>query len=448
MIKKNEKFIPEEKLTSPNGKTRWLQTSKRPLIDADGGCTKLLGVSSDITGRKLAEEELRRLRNFLSNIIDSMPSILVGVKPDGRVMQWNRRAEQETGIPAQRAAGKEVGKLIPRLEPLMEKVRAAVNERMVQHETSRIGGTEPDSKIEDITIYPLTANGVVGAVIRIDDVTDRVRLEEMMIQSEKMLSVGGLAAGMAHEINNPLAGIMQNAQMLGKRLAGDIPANHRAAEIAGTDMDAIRSYIKARGLVNMLDNINESGRRAASIVKNMLSFARGGENAAKLENPVEIVENTLELARTDYNLKKNYDFKRIEIIKEFDSAIPDIPCEKSKIQQVLLNILKNGAEAMSQELAEGQTSPRLIIRIKKMEKQINIEVEDNGPGMDEKTLKRIFEPFFTTKPVGKGTGLGLSVSYFIITENHGGSLIVKSRLGGGSNFIVSLPVGRTKELLP
>ena len=138
-------------------------------------------------------------------------------------------------------------------------------------------------------------------------------------------------------------------------------------------------------------------------------------------------------------MKKQYDFKRIEIIKTYANGLPAVPCEGAKIQQVLLNLFRNAAQAMTEA---GLESPRISIRTR-LESQRSMavmEIEDNGPGMDEPTRKRVFEPFFTTKPVGVGTGLGLSVSYFIITENHRGEMRVESRPGAGTKFIIHLPI--------
>ena len=150
------------------------------------------------------------------------------------------------------------------------------------------------------------------------------------------------------------------------------------------------------------------------------------------------MDQTVELAQTDYDMTKRYDFKHIEIVRKYDETISPVPCEGSKIQQVFLNILKNGAEAMA--LAkDGRPRPMFILRVKAGDSWVRVEIEDNGPGMDEKTRRRIFEPFFTTKPVGEGTGLGLSVSYFIITENHGGKMTVKTTDGGGTRFVIRLP---------
>ncbi|MCK5348046.1 MAG: histidine kinase, partial [Desulfobacula sp.] len=150
----------------------------------------------------------------------------------------------------------------------------------------------------------------------------------------------------------------------------------------------------------------------------------------------DLMETTIELVRNDYRMKKQYDFRNIEIVKEYQENIPPIPCEKSEIQQVFLNILKNGAEAMADA---DVLSPKIIIRYFREEDLVVFEIEDNGPGIDREVKKRIFEPFFTTKEVGIGTGLGLSVSYFIIAENHDGMMSVESAPRKGTTFVIKLP---------
>ena len=399
-------------------------------------------LNREVLERKQAEDELRHLQNYLTNIIDSMPSVLVGVDAAGRVTQWNKTAEQATGIVAALAQGESFSHVFPQMAPDMSKIVESIRTREPMHEQKKIQSAQKGTFYQDVTIYPLIANGVEGAVIRIDDVSEKVRMEEMMIQSEKMLSVGGLAAGMAHEINNPLAGMMQTANVMANRLGGepDLPANIRAAEDAGTSMPAIIAFMESRGVLRMLETINDSGRRVADIVNNMLSFARKSDAQSSSQDLTELMDKTIELAATDYDLKKHYDFKQINIIKEYEEGIPAIPCEGAKIQQVLLNILRNGAQSMQDDTSTDK-KPCFIIRIRhdKKDNMISIEVEDNGPGISPSIRKRIFEPFFTTKPAGVGTGLGLSVSYFIVTENHGGEMFVESEPGISTRFIVKLP---------
>ncbi len=425
---------------------------KFPLKDSSGTVYAVCGISTDITKRKQAEEELRHLRNYLSNIIDSMPSVLIGVDVDGQVTLWNKTAEQITGIAAAAAQDKRLSDVFPRMAAEMETIIASIRKRETKQDQKMPRQSQNGICYEDVTIYPLIANGVAGAIIRIDDVTDKVRMEEMMIQSEKMLSVGGLAAGMAHEINNPLAGMMQTASVMKDRLTNlELPANLRAAEEAGTSMAAIRAFMDARGIIRMLGRIHTSGRRAAEIVANMLSFARKGDSTFSTHNLAELLDQIVDLAGSDYDLKKKYDFRQIEILRDYEEDLPFVPCESGKLQQVFLNILRNGAEAMQAEAEQKEdNTPRFILRLahKQEAGQVRIEIEDNGPGMDEATRKRVFEPFFTTKPVGVGTGLGLSVSYFIITENHGGAMSVESAPGKGTTFSISLPVQRTQTGLP
>jgi PAS domain S-box-containing protein len=335
---------------------------------------------------------------------------------------------------AMRVAGK-FKKLIEAGKPVsaLENINLHKNGRHIVLETSGIPILDTEGRI-------VAYRGVDR------DVTERKKMEEMMIQTEKMLTVGGLAAGMAHEINNPLAGMIQTNNVMNDRLThSEMEANLCAAKEAGITMEGIKAFMEKRGILRMIKTINESGHRVSEIVDNMLSFTRKSDDLLSTHNPVELMDNILKLAATDYDLKKNYDFKTIEIIKEYEENLPLVPCEGSKIQQVLLNILTNGAQAM-QEIKEKNSNhrPRFILRLFRETgtDMLRIEIEDNGPGMDEEIRKRIFEPFYTTKPTGMGTGLGLSVSYFIIVENHGGTMDVSSEPGKGANFIVRLPLKR------
>jgi len=393
----------------------------------------------EIVQREQIEDELRHLRNYLSNIIDSMPSILIGVDTEGFVTQWNIMAEKESGLSSAEAVGRSLSEVMPRLAEDMDRVREAVESRreMVDPKRrSRIGGS---TRYEDITIYPLVINGVEGAVVRIDDVTSRVNLEQMMVQSEKMMSVGGLAAGMAHEINNPLAAIMGYGHNVKKRIFGSLTRNVKVAEACGVSLEGVREYLKRREIPMMLEGILESGERASNIVSNMLRFSRKSEKHMGKYDLAELLDKTLELAANDYSLKKQYDFRKIEIVRDYEPDMPKVHCEGNEIQQVFLNLFKNGAEAMANK-DYGDEGPRLRLSLKRRGGLAVVEVEDNGPGLDEYTRKRVFEPFFTTKEVDKGIGLGLSVSYFIVADQHKGRMEVHSEMGQWTRFTVMLPI--------
>lgn len=418
---------------------------KKPVEQVEFA-TSIMKVFAGRTAAELerlqANKELVGLRNLLENIINSMPSIIIGLDVDGQVMQWNQQAEVLTGIEAGDAHGKPVAAVFPDLGNDMNAVLETVGRDEIERHERVHCSIKGEARIIDVTVYPITTDGSEGAVIRLDDVTDRTRIEEMMVQSEKMMSVGGLAAGMAHEINNPLAGILQNLQVMKNRVTHNTERNVTAATEAGTSLEAIQAYMQERGLLDMMDTVSEAGRRAAKIVDNMLSFSRKDEAHFSPNNLEEIIERSIELASNDYNLKKRFDFRHIEIERDFEE-VPLIPCEGSQIQQVLLNLLSNSAQAMAEN--ERQENPKITIRLKPDQEMVLLEIEDNGPGMDAETRKRAFEPFFTTKDVGHGTGLGLSVSYFIITENHGGTMNLFSSPGMGARFSIRIPYEHRME---
>jgi PAS domain S-box-containing protein len=423
-----------------DGSTKWAEVIASWTLDSTEQVIGINGVTRDISESRRTAQELSRLRNLLSNIVNSMPSVLIGVDADGRVSQWNREAEQVTSTTAAAVLGRALPDVYPIFAERMDKVHQAIHSREPFRE-NRVPWSKDDSaRFADITIYPLVSNGIEGAVIRMDDVTEQIRIEELMIQSEKMVSVGGLAAGMAHEINNPLAGIMQGAQVIRQRITPELPKSREEAERCGTDIETIHSFLERRGVIAMLDHIMESGVRANRIVQNMLRFSRKSEAQLGLHDLAELLDETVEVAANDYDLKKNYDFKQITVERHYQRGVPAVTCERTEIQQVFFNLLNNGAHAMAEGLAVSHQQPQLTLGLQQNGDMVEVVIEDNGPGMEDAVRRRIFEPFFTTKETGTGTGLGLSVSYFIVCENHGGSLTVESAPGHGSRFVISLPI--------
>lgn len=403
--------------------------------------TSNMKLLKEIEEREAVEDKLRRLRNYLGNIIDSMPSMLAGLDEEGRVTQWNREAENLTGIDAEKAEGRFLNDLFPQLPVNSDLIHEAVRLREVK-KLSTVEITMKDSpRYFDVTLYPLDEQSSDGLVIKIDDVTDKKRAEELMAHSEKMLSVGGLAIGMAHEINNPLAGILQNIQVLANRLKDKLPANKRVADEAGISMEAIEAYIRERGLFKTIEAIQSSGSRIARIVDSLSYFSRDYCPENRKENIIPIIEKAIKNVAEGDESKGPFNFSDIEIIREYEEEVVEIACKPPQIEQVLISVIRNGAQAMAAEKEEANVSKesRFIVRVSRESRMCRIEIEDNGPGVDEHVYKRIFEPFFTTKAVDVGSGLGLSVAYFIVTETHGGTMNVETQPGKGANFIFRLP---------
>lgn len=434
---------------------RWVSIRLYPIQDKHGQLNGLVLMHDDRTESILAEERntsllqnlsqanhnLRNAQALTKDIIDSMPSVLICVDSEERIVLWNQAASDVFQIAESHVLGQPFARSHPRLRIHNQLVHQAMLEQHVTRQERVHFVDNKQNTFMDIVVYPLGSENQ-GAVVRIDDVSERVRMEEIMIQTEKMMSVGGLAAGMAHEINNPLGGIMQGAQNMQRRLFGDIPANHQAAEKAGTSFENIKEYVQERGIQSFLNGINESGTRAAQIVANMLNFSRKDEGFFAPTNMQDLMDKALELAANDYDLKKRYDFKHVIIQKEYLIETPDVTCTPSEIEQVFLNLLKNATQALAEKTGPaGKATITLTIGPDPMlSNHVRIVVSDNGPGMTEEQKNRCFEPFYTTKEIGVGTGLGLSVSYFIITTKHSGKFLVESTPDNGAHFIILLPI--------
>jgi PAS domain S-box-containing protein len=383
-------------------------------------------------------DELRRANLYIRNIIDSMPSVLVCVDRDMNVTQINDHAAQTIGMSREECAGRPVSELFPHFELSPDNVSRVIYERRpdrcVHQEVSRDG----EKRHVDIVIYPLVTNGVDGAVVRVDDVTDRVRLEFMMMQAEKMMSLGGMAAGIAHEVNNPLSIILQSVQIAQRRVSPEMDANVQSAKDAGTDLEAVRRYLEGRGILTNLEDIREAAGRAANIVKTMLTFSRKDESPRTSCRLGEVIESAVASVRNDHHLKQHHGLEEIPIRVEREDGGDLTICSESLMHQVFVNILRNAVYALdSQEVKVRR--PEIVAKVWKADEQVNVSVSDTGPGMPPTVASRVFEPFFTTKKIGDGTGLGLSISYFIVTKVHGGSITVDSSPERGTTFTVSLP---------
>uniref|UniRef100_Q028C1 histidine kinase n=1 Tax=Solibacter usitatus (strain Ellin6076) TaxID=234267 RepID=Q028C1_SOLUE len=369
-------------------------------------------------------EEYERLKDFSENIVESINVGILAADLEDRVESWNTQIEQLTGITREDALGRKLGDLFP--AELTEQFDRVFGQTGIHHIykfvlkpaataiTANGNGHShpPRAKLAaatlNIAIAPLVSKDQeqIGRLIIIDDVTDRAELEQRLVQADKLTSIGLLAAGVAHEVNTPLAVISTYAQMLAKQVAED----------------------SQKSLI--LEKIAKQTFRASEIVNSLLNFSRTSTTSFGAVNVNKVVQETLSLL--EHQLTKS----GIQIKTEMDPSLPAVQGNAGKLQQVFLNLILNARDAMT---AGGTTGGTIELRSWAEGSGARIEVSDTGHGIAPENLHRIYDPFFTTKAARKGTGLGLSVTYGIIQE-HGGSIEVFNRRDGGATFRVELPL--------
>jgi PAS domain S-box-containing protein len=356
--------------------------------------------------------EFERLKEFNENIVESINVGILALDLDDRIESWNAQMEAMYAFSRSEAIGQELCSVFP-LE-FVEALDGFRNEPGVHHLykfplTTRAG----EQRTANIAIAPLLSRDFVsvGRIVLVDDITERVLLETQLAQADKLSSIGLLAAGVAHEINTPLAVISSYAQMLSKQLKGD-----------------------AR-LGPVLDKITQQSFRAAEIANGLLNFSRTSTTEFRETDLNQVIRDTLSLL--------DHQFKTAQIVIDLELAedLPPIHGNAGKLQQVFLNLLLNAKDAMQ---GGGHLSVSTLANGR--HNYVAALVRDSGSGIAPEHLKRIYDPFFTTKTTPKpgdrrGTGLGLSVSYGIIQE-HAGKIHVESAIGAGTTFHLEFPLLR------
>jgi two-component system NtrC family sensor kinase len=397
----------EARIVRPDGDVRIVAVSSSPLAH-EGAIIGSAATLRDITADRRAQETLARSEARYRNLFESASDAIVTLDANGRFTTVNQAAEVISGYRREELVDTWFAPMLPddELSKALSNFQRALSGETGLFETRFF---RKDGEIRYIAVTYSTPQKDEEVLCLIRDVTDQKMLQEQLIQSEKMSAIGQLVSGVAHELNNPLAGISAFAQLLltERRLSSELRS---AAE-----------------------TIYGEARRASRIVNNLLTFARQHKSEKGPTSIIQVLDDTLELR--SYELR----VRGIEITRDYDEAVPDTMADAHQLQQVFLNLLTNAEQAM--ERAEGR-GHRLTVRTRRAGKVIRVEVEDTGPGIPPALLERIFNPFFTTKPTGSGTGLGLSISLGIVRE-HEGRIWAENPQGGGARFVIELPIIKT-----
>jgi two-component system, NtrC family, sensor kinase len=359
-------------------------------------------------------KELARLKDFNENIIESISVGVMVVNLHGRITNWNGALEQIYGLKREEVIGRRIAEvfqseMLRALRDLMGRGewREGEPSNIYKFRAQTPDGRDLTLNISLAALQSKTAE-IEGSLIAIEDVTERVGLEAQLQQSEKLSSIGLLAAGVAHEVNTPLAGISSYSQMLMQQIPDNDPRRQ------------------------LLEKIYRQTSRASSIVNNLLNFSRVTEARYAPVSLNRVIDDTIQL------LEAQLRNTEIEVVRSYDDGLPLAFGDGPKLQQVLMNLILNARDAMPH-------GGRLEISTQADEDSAVVEIRDTGLGIAPEHLAKIYDPFFTTKQIGKGTGLGLAVSYGIVRD-HGGHINVESKLGEGTRFQITLPLAATRQM--
>ena len=429
------------RLKTREGKDIWVMVSSAPRYDEEGRFSGALLMVTDISERKEAVEKIVTSKKMLQRVFDGISEPLIMMDKDFVVRMANQAAKDYYQVETfQQIIGN------PLLQDFLESdeagrnVRATVSEgRFLTFE--RRNPSDPN-RFEKVIIYPLRENkGILGdAIIRISDITETRLLQREIIQNEKLASLGLLISSIAHEINNPNNFISFNVPILRDYLQEILPilddyANqHPDYELLGMNYHAFREDI-----LRLLGNIEHGTTRINTAVSNLKEFSRKKDREGWQRIHLrEVVEKGVAICAGE--LKKKV--KSVDI--NLSEDLPMVVTDPGAVEQILINLLINAIQAVDKE--DSWIRVRAMLAPSKTD-YVQIDVSDNGCGMDENTRERIFEPFYTTKSPGTGTGLGLYVSQNLIYEL-GGDILVESQFGTGSTFTIQLPIEQKREGAP
>jgi len=359
-------------------------------------------------------DELARLKEFSENIVESVNVGILVVDFDGRITTWNSALEEIFGIARERALRRNIDEIFDR--DLIETIQNVIGQedwsiRDTRHIYKYSASTEEGRPLTlNLSLAPFeAAHGVItGTLVVIENVTERAQLEQQLLEREKLSSIGLLAAGVAHEVNTPLAGISSYAQMLLHQTSDNDPKR------------------------TLLEKIHVQTVRASGIVNNLLNFSRTGDAQFREIDINRVLDDTLQLLEPQLRNAK------FELARKFGDHLQPAYGSASKLQQVFMNLILNARDAMP-------NGGRLTIHTRAVDSSLVIDFRDTGVGIAPENIARIYDPFFTTKEVGQGTGLGLALSYGIIQE-HNGRIFVESRPGEGAHFTIKLPTAFSRQI--
>ncbi len=406
-------------------RTATLNQANQLLMDSN----QLL--EKEIAQHVITADQLRSSESYIKDILTSMPLMLVGLDKNGCVTQWNKEVEKVSGISSEDALGKTLWEAYPQMTVLPEHVQQAIEDNRIIHLKQSMRSLYH----YDITIYPLQEQET-GVVILVDDVTKQTAAENMLIHNDKMSFMGELASTMAHDINLPLQAIMMDL-----RLFQRIISNRSVTEPQqSSDSD------QAQKLNTIITDMSAKGEQVSTIISNLLAFARSRSGKKQMADIVDVMQNTISLAKEVISASNGLPFNQIKLERKFEKNLPLVPCYITELQQVFLSLFRHACHALSLKKQDEGFEPTIQVILSESYDNLWIKIQHNGLGLTTEEQMNLFEPFFTGKSAAEDFDAGqrLSFSYYIVTEQHQGNMAVTSDIELGSTIHIQLPIDNAR----
>ncbi|TFH34051.1 MAG: PAS domain S-box protein [Dehalococcoidia bacterium] len=389
----------EVEVTRQDGEPLTMEVSA-VAIRKQGRIVADLAVMRDVTARKRAEENLKGQKELIDRILSTMPNAVAVLDKDFRIVLANQALSEAFAVRRDELHGRQVDEFLP-AEELRQGIAKALQGRLGE---TRLEFRRVVADRERILVADLFAMNKGETLLVLTDITDERDRQERLYLTDRLASVGEMASGIAHELNNPLTSVIGLSELLSEE---DIP-------------EELREDVQA---------INEEAQRAAVIVRNLLTFARKHPPTRQPTQINDVMQDVLKLRAYEHRVNN------IEVALYLQPELPLVSVDYFQMQQVFLNVILNAENAVKDANDGGTVS----ISSERVDGHVRVCIADDGLGISRENMARIFDPFFTTKEVGKGTGLGLSICYGIMSQ-HGGRIYAESESGHGATFTIELPV--------
>jgi signal transduction histidine kinase len=403
------------------------------------------GIEAETRKAKLAVREK-------AQILATVEAFFIGVTDQGIISEWTNRAEQIFGIPLSDAIGRPLRDL--QIAWSWDQILAGLRETgdtltTVRLEKIHLSVPGVKEKFVKLTISPICEDRGVGYVIMGEDVTDRLVLEDELVQAQKLESIGHLAAGIAHEINTPTQFVGDNVRFLSDSFSdiGRVLEQYQQLLAAAKIGVCQKAFIETCEAVNRkadleyllaeipkaIEQSTEGIDRVATIVRAMKEFSHPGGKEKIVVNLNKAIESTVSIARNEWKYVA-------DLHTNLEPSLPLVPCLIGEFNQVMLNMIVNAAHAIADAVKGTGGKGTITIGTSRVDDFVEVRITDTGMGIPESIRHKIFDPFFTTKEVGRGTGQGLSIARSVIVGKHGGTIAVDSEVGKGTTFLIRLPL--------